>query len=233
MLLILIILYPNCSYLSNTQVVTKSSFWGSPKQVAVLQQNYYDKIRNLDVLDSSYDNQFRYYQMFSGHSQSYQDLYTAVRQVQLKPYTDNVRASERNGEISTAITATGMVVSSVSGNPIKTQVSDVHLSQNLNVVNGTSDTTVEKGAFKLNLNVNARSARDASAAEVNNTEFYQAKAEGPLALGWSASSFYGGTTGRLGISASHQLVNNFVFVVNKNWQVNPEVSGNLGYGVTF
>ena len=227
--LLFILANPNCSYLSSTTITQQASIWGTPKQVAALQQNYYDRTRNFNELDTSYTNQLSYYQNFSGHSQSYQDLYAALKQSQVKPYVGNTREAQKRGDIDPAVTTTGVIVSSVSGNPVKSG----DFEGNLNATNGSAS-----GKYKFgSVEVNSQSSRDPYTAWVNNTELYKLKVEAPIALGWSTNSSYGGTTGRLEASLSHPLFSHTVFVVNKSWDNNSniltEVSGKVGYGISF
>lgn len=239
--LLLIILHPNCSYLPNTSVIPNSSIWGNEKQVETLKQNYYDRIRPLELQDSyfgnTYTNQLNYYQNFSGHSQSYQDLYSAIRKAQTQEYIDNVRQSEKNGDVSQPVSYTAAGVGAIAGNPVKTSVNDIELSQTVNAINGTSQTTLKHNKTTLDLIINSRSSTDPATASINNTEIIQTKLQSPLPYNFFTTTTYGSTTQEMQVSLNHAIYKNITGTVSKTWCVNPAISaemlGSIGYGVNF
>lgn len=235
--LLFILNTPNCSYLSNTSVVQNPSIWGSDKDVAVLKINYEDRIRNYNELDNTFENQQSYYQNFSGHSQSFQDLYSAFRKTQSAPYIQNVRSANRNGDISQPIQYVSVVGSGITGNPIKTNIGSLNLEQQLNVTNSTASFGASEGPTKARVELNATSSRDPYSAWVNNTELAKFKFESPLFLGTSGGFSYGETSGYRQASLSHPIINHVVGVVDKSWcetlGVVSETSGKLGYQIQF
>lgn len=228
--------YPNVSYLSNTNYLAPApQFFGNEKQEAALRQHYEDRIRGFNNLDTSFENQQSYYQSFSGHSQSFQDLYSTFRKAQLQPYVDSARHSEKNGDISAPVEYTSVVASSVTGNPVRTNLGDTHFSESLNVTNGSAESQLTNNNLKVGVDLNAQSARDAASAYVNNTEVYKATVQ--YSYGISGQLRYGGTTGLTQASISHPLFEHASVVLDKSWCVNSfvlaEASVKLGYQVSF
>lgn len=237
MTLLSVLLCLNCTYLSNTSVTPNRSIWGNDKQIATLKQNYYERIRNYNELDNSFQNQQSYYQTFSGHSQSYQDLYITFKKTQTQDYINNVRKAQKNGEVDPTISYGGAVVSSLSGNPTKTSFFGLDLSQNVNIINGTSETVLNKNKTTLNFTINSKSPRDADTAWVNNTEFYKGQLSCPVGLGFDGTETYGGTTNTSRASLTHTIYKNLAGSVSKTWSMTTlvpvEIIGSLGYGVNF
>lgn len=227
----LILLSPNCSYLSNTSVTPNSSIWGNEKQVATLKQSYLDRTRNYNETDTTYDNQLRYYQSFSGKSQSFQDLYASIKQTNTKYYIDNIRHSEKTGGISTPLEYTSVAASTAMGTPVKTDFVDF----NFNSLNTTAGAEVRLKPVKLFVDVNAKSDRSPQVAFVNNTELYRTRMEVASVLGFSENFSYGGTSGIERASVVHPIAPHTIIDVDKTWSslAPAELSMKVGYGISF
>lgn len=229
--LMLILSSPNCSYLSNTSVTPNTSLWGNEKQVATLKQSYLDRTRNYNETDTNYDNQLRYYQSFSGKSQSFQDLYASVKQTNAKPYIDNVRHAEKTGGISTPLEYASVAASTATGTPVRTDFVDF----NFNSLNTTAGAEARFKPIKVMVDVNAKSDRSPQVAYVNNTELYRARMEVASVLGFSENVSYGGTTGIQRASVTHPIAPHTIIDVDKTWSslAPAELSMKVGYGINF
>ena len=161
---------PNSSYLADTK-------WGTEQfnilgaKLASVKQNYEDRVRNYNLYQTyglnDYNSQYNYYSSMTGfHSDTFHDIYHAVYTTQVSQYVQNVKTSNKNGDISKPIQVTGGVISVLTGNANTLKLGDdSKIVTKTDIPNQYSEVKLEDKAVNIFVNYNQKNPISTTGAE--------------------------------------------------------------------
>lgn len=236
--LLCLLLSPNNTYLSNTQYgLDKFNILGN--KTSSIQQNYEDRMRNYNLMQSyglnDLNDQYTYYNSMSGfHSDTFRDIYHTAYFTALNPYTQNVKDSNKNGDISKPIQVTGGAVGVLTGNANTLNISDnTKLITKTDVQNQYAEARVDSKTYNFFINYNLKNPSDRTTADTLGLERVQTGITKTLPYSFTESVTHGIITNITRNTIGYELITRVGIFYDYSFGLIPESTIRSGYGIKF
>jgi hypothetical protein len=233
---------PNSTYLSNTKYGT-DQFNPLGNKVDNIRQNFDDRMRNYTLNETyglnGYYEELNYYNSMTGfQSSTFHEIYHTIYTNQFNPYVQNLKSSNRNGDISQPIQDIGGVVAVGTGNANTLVLDkDTKVITKTDVPNEYAEARVENKNYSLFVNYNLKNPADQSTASALGTEREVLGFTKTLPFTFTDSVTYGASSNVVRNTVGYQVIKNvgvfYDYNLGNSSGVVSQSTIRSGYGIKF